>query len=75
MDDLTQLLAPQGAVKHQIRFAAGVDGHNDHHWDQGHARTAILNMAAAFHAGFIDNRHFPELTARCHAPEPTLDML
>jgi hypothetical protein len=63
------------AVKMQIRFAVGIDGPNEHRWRQGQARTAILNMAAAFHAGFIDNSHFPDLTARSSAPAPSLEML
>ncbi len=35
----------------------------------------MLNMAAAFHAGFIDNSYFPDFTARNPRPIPTLDML
>ena len=64
-----------GAVKMQIRFAVGNDGRNDHNWGPGQARTAILNMAAAFHAGFIDNSYFPALTSRNPTPPPTLEML
>jgi hypothetical protein len=51
------------AVRHQIMFAVGVTSEGTHHWTQAHARNAILNMAAAFEAGFIEHADFPELLA------------
>lgn len=48
------------AVKIQIRFAMPESAHGSD-WDQGHARTAILNKAAALEAGFIENKHLPSI--------------
>jgi hypothetical protein len=50
-----------GAVKMQIRFA--MPEKNGSSWDQSHARSAILNKAAALEAGFIGHGHLPELYA------------
>jgi hypothetical protein len=49
------------AVKHQIRFAMpeSIEGST---WGR-HAQTAILNKAAALEAGFIGDRHLPNLLA------------
>jgi hypothetical protein len=57
------------AVSHQIQFALGVRGDSEHHWKSGHARNAILNMSAAFWAGFIDNSYFPSLVAKKNGVE------
>jgi hypothetical protein len=63
------------AVKHQIAWAIGVPMNSEHHWDSSQARNAMLNMAAAFDAGFIRNRDFPELTARHPKSRYTIDDL
>jgi hypothetical protein len=55
------------AVKQQIRFAMPESGGGSN-WDQGHARTAILNKAAALEAEFIENKHLPSLRATGRAP-------
>jgi hypothetical protein len=49
------------AVKHQIKFALPETA-NGSTWKQ-QAQTAILNKAAALEAGFIEDRHLPELLA------------
>jgi nucleoid-associated protein YgaU len=54
------------AVKHQILFALPVKGRA--RWQRGHARNAILNIAAAFNAGFISHSDLPAaLTAEGEA--------
>jgi hypothetical protein len=64
------------AVTHQIKFSVGVQSRNGvHHWDASQARVAILNMAAAFDAGFISNADFPELVASNSKRIITLDDL
>jgi hypothetical protein len=64
------------AVVHQIKFGVGVQSRNGvHHWDASQARVAILNMAAAFDAGFISNAEFPELVARNSKRVFTIDDL
>jgi hypothetical protein len=45
------------AVKHQIRFGSPVT--NASTWKDGHVRTAILALASAFEAGFINNADLP----------------
>jgi hypothetical protein len=47
------------AVKMQIRFALPEGPGST--WESGHVQTAILNKAAALEAGFIENRHLPDL--------------
>ena len=49
------------AVKHQIRFAMP-ETQRGSTWDR-HAQTAILNKAAALEAGFIEDKHLPDLLA------------
>jgi hypothetical protein len=49
------------AVKHQIRFALPESEHGST-WER-HAQTAILNKAAALEAGFIEDKHLPNLLA------------
>src|SRR5262245_33030479 len=49
------------AVKHQIRFALP-ETQRGSTWGR-HAQTAILNKASALEAGFIEDRHLPELKA------------
>src|SRR5690348_1457604 len=49
------------AVKHQIRFALP-ETEKGSTWGR-HAQTAILNKAAALEAGFIEDRHLPDLLA------------
>jgi len=51
------------AVKHQISFAMPETA-SERTWEEGHARTAILNKAAALEAGFIENKHLPNLVAK-----------
>jgi hypothetical protein len=60
------------AVRHQIRFAMP-ETQKGSTWEQGHARTAILNKAAALESGFIENKHLPDL--RAVGREPSLDEL
>ena len=55
------------AVKHQIRFAMP-ETQDGSTWEQGHARTAILNKAAALESGFIENKHLPDLRAVGRVP-------
>jgi hypothetical protein len=64
------------AVKHQIRFAMP-ESSKGSTWEEGHARSAILNKAAALEAGFIKNKHLPNLTAvgREGKHEPALEEL
>jgi hypothetical protein len=50
------------AVKHQIRFAMP-ETRRGSTWEEGQARTAIMNKAAALEAGFIQNKHLPDLHA------------
>jgi hypothetical protein len=50
-----------GAVKHQIRFALP-ESQRGSTWER-HAQTAILNKAAALEAGFIEDKHLPNLLA------------
>lgn len=52
------------AVMHQIQWGIGVQTNGEHHWTGDHARTAILNMASAFEAGFIQHGDFPAIVAR-----------
>jgi hypothetical protein len=47
------------AVEHQIAFALPIPDGSVHTWDPGQARVAILNIASAFHAGFLSNTDFP----------------
>jgi hypothetical protein len=49
------------AVKHQIRFAMPESSAGST-WGR-QAQTAILNKAAALEAGFIDDKHLPNLRA------------
>jgi hypothetical protein len=49
------------AVKHQIAFALPSTSRGSTWKEQ--AQTAILNKAAALEAGFIVNKHLPELLA------------
>jgi hypothetical protein len=49
------------AVQHQIRFALP-ETPKGSTWT-GQAQTATLNKAAALEAGFIENKHLPELLA------------
>lgn len=49
------------AVKQQIRFGMPVAGEAT--WGQGQTQTAILCLAAAFEAGFIQDSDLPRLTA------------
>lgn len=51
------------AVLHQIQWSVGVQTDGDHHWPGGQSRNAVLNMAAAFEAGFIKHADFPVLVA------------
>ena len=55
------------AVKIQIRFAMP-ETSGGSVWEEGHARTAILNKAAALEAGFIENKHLPNLLAVGRTP-------
>jgi hypothetical protein len=49
------------AVKQQIHFAMPV---RQGSWNSnGHSSTAVLNLAAAYEAGFIVNADFPDLLA------------
>lgn len=50
------------AVKMQIRFGSPTTKRSE--WKAGHVRNAILCLAAALEAGFIGNKHLPNLTAR-----------
>jgi hypothetical protein len=47
------------AVQHQIRFAQP-ETPNESTWSR-QAQTAILNKAAALEAGFIEDKHLPDL--------------
>jgi hypothetical protein len=49
------------AVRHQIRFAMP-ETERGSTWGR-HAQTAILNKAAALEAGFIEDKHLPNLLA------------
>ncbi len=49
------------AVQHQIRFAMP-ETERGSSWGR-HAQTAILNKAAALEAGFIEDKHLPDLVA------------
>lgn len=49
------------AVQHQIRFALP-ETERGSTWGR-HAQTAILNKAAALEAGFIEDKHLPDLVA------------
>jgi hypothetical protein len=49
------------AVKQQIRFALPESEHGST-WER-QAQTAILNKAAALEAGFIEDKHLPNLLA------------
>ncbi len=63
-DDFARVVGAKSgdAVKHQIRFAMP-ESAGGSVWQEGHARTAILNKAAALESGFIENRHLPNLRA------------
>jgi hypothetical protein len=50
------------AVRMQIRYAMP-ETDSGSIWEEGRARTAILNKAAALEAGFIENRHLPNILA------------
>jgi hypothetical protein len=50
-----------GAVRHQIRFAMP-ESASGSTWGR-HAQTAILNKAAALEAGFVEDKHLPNLRA------------
>lgn len=58
------------AVNHQVEFSLGVEGRRTgtHTWEQGHFRNVVLNMAAAFDAGFIDNSYFPSKVVASASP-------
>ena len=49
------------AVQHQIRFAMPETPRGST-WER-HAQTAILNKAAALEAGFIEDKHLPNIVA------------
>jgi hypothetical protein len=49
------------AVQHQIRFAMP-ESREGSTWER-HAQTAIMNKAAALEAGFIEDKHLPDLLA------------
>lgn len=51
------------AVQHQISWSLPIPADQKRDWPPSRARNAILNMAAAFNAGFIDNTAFPHLIA------------
>ncbi|MCK1715882.1 MULTISPECIES: hypothetical protein [unclassified Bradyrhizobium] len=51
------------AVKQQLAFSTPLPPGHTRRWAPGHARTAILNIAAAFKAGFVGNDAFPSLVA------------
>jgi hypothetical protein len=55
------------AVKHQIRFAMP-ESERGSTWGR-HAQTAILNKAAALEAGFIEDKHLPDLLAVGRLPK------
>jgi len=49
------------AVAHQIAFSKPIRGIA--RWEQSQAITAVLNLAAAFNAGFITQADIPDLIA------------
>jgi hypothetical protein len=55
-----------GAVQHQIRFAMPETTRGST-WER-HAQTAILNKAAALEAGFIEDKHLPNVLAVGRTP-------
>ena len=59
--------AAPDAVKHQIRFALP-ETPSGSKWGR-HAQTAILNKAAALAAGFIEDKHLPDLSAVGRSPK------
>lgn len=59
------------AVQHQIRFAMP-ETTKGSHWGR-QTQTAILNKAAALEAGFIEDKHLPDLHAV--GRQPSLDQL
>ena len=54
------------AVQHQIRFAMP-ETPKGSTWER-HAQTAILNKAAALEAGFIEDKHLPNIHAVGRGP-------
>jgi hypothetical protein len=60
------------AVKIQIRFAMPETSQGST-WEGGQVQAAIVNKAAALEAGFIDDKHLPNL--RAVGREPSLDAL
>ena len=56
------------AVKHQIRFAMP-ESERGSTWER-QAQTAILNKAAALEAGFIEDKHLPDLLAVGRSSKP-----
>jgi hypothetical protein len=58
------------AVEAQIAYVFPIQ--NKETLEQGRARLLILNIAAAFHAGFIENRHFPYEIVASSRHIPTL---
>jgi hypothetical protein len=56
------------AVKHQIRFALP-ETQSGSTWES-QAQNAILNKAAALEAGFIKDKHLPNLRAVGRPPHP-----
>jgi hypothetical protein len=65
-EEFAQLVGAKSgnAVSHQIQWGIGVQSNGEHHWCGGHARTAVLNMASAFEAGFITQSDFPSIVAQ-----------
>lgn len=57
------------AVKHQIRFAMP-ETKKGSTWER-QAQTAILNKAAALEAGFITDKHLPDIYAVGRSPTKT----
>ncbi|MDA9410592.1 hypothetical protein [Bradyrhizobium sp. CCBAU 45384] len=51
------------AVKQQLAFSTPLPPGHTRRWQPGNARSAILNIAAAFKAGFVGNDVFPSLVA------------
>jgi hypothetical protein len=56
-----------GAVKHQIRFALPETERGSTFGR--HAQNAILNKAAALRAGFVEDKHLPDLLAVKRSPK------
>jgi hypothetical protein len=73
-NSFAQLIGAESAraVKHQISFAIPIQRGGIRRWKQGHARSAILNLAAAFEAGFVGANAFPALVASAASDGPVL---